>query len=135
MLFRSYPLGLSNFDGVSHFNLPPHETWVSYSETKISTDKTIDCQVRKLSTLMKKFNHEKIDLLKMDIEGSEYEVIDSIIHIPDTVRQFCVEFHHFCTNKTIEDTKNCILKIKSLGFNNFVEKPSTKELNELTFWR
>ena len=71
----------------------------------------------------------------MDIEGAEYEVIDSLDYMPKSVRQFCVEFHHFCTEKTIEDTKNAISKIKSFGFENFIEKTSTKPLNEITFWR
>jgi len=86
-----------------------------------------------LDELYKQYNN--ISLIKMDIEGSEYSVLENIEFIPESVKQLCVEFHHFCTNKTIEDTKNCILKINNLGFKNFIEKPSTKELNEITFWR
>ena len=79
--------------------------------------------------------YENISIVKMDIEGSEYDVIRSLEYVPSTVKQFCVEFHHFCTSKTIEDTKNMITILSNLGFKNFIEKPSTKQLNELTFWR
>ena len=79
--------------------------------------------------------YENISIVKMDIEGSEYGVIRSLEYVPSTVKQFCVEFHHFCTSKTIEDTKNMITILSNLGFKNFIEKPSTKQLNELTFWR
>ena len=79
--------------------------------------------------------YDNVSVVKMDIEGSEYSVIESLVEVPSCVRQFCVEFHHFCTDKTIEDTKNAISKLKSLGFDSFVEKPSDKQLSELTFWR
>lgn len=91
------------------------------------------CETISLNKIFEQYKN--ISVVKMDIEGSEYDVINSIEWIPESVRQFCVEFHHFCTNKTIDDTKNCILKINNLGFKNFIEKPSTKELNEITFWR
>jgi FkbM family methyltransferase len=80
-------------------------------------------------------NHNNISVIKMDIEGSEYDVIECLSEIPDSVKQFCVEFHHFCTEKTIDDTNNAISKLNSLGFENFFEKPSDKKLSELTFWR
>ena len=82
-------------------------------------------------------SYKNISVIKMDIEGSEYDIIAGLKFIPDSVRQFCVEFHHFCTDKTLEDTKEMIKILSKLGFEKFVEKPSTKhkQLNELTFWR
>ena len=79
--------------------------------------------------------YDNISVVKMDIEGAEYDVIETLEKIPESVTHFCVEFHHFCTSKTIEDTKHCINILDSLGFKNYVEKPSPKLLNELTFWR
>ncbi len=79
--------------------------------------------------------YDNISVVKMDIEGAEYDVIEVLKEIPESVKQFCVEFHHFCSDKTLEDTKNSINILASLGFNNYAEKPSPKPLNELTFWR
>jgi len=79
--------------------------------------------------------YDNISVVKMDIEGAEYDVIKDLQSIPPSIKQFCVEFHHFCTDKTIEDTKKMIELLAKLGFNYFVEKPSPKPLNELTFWR
>lgn len=47
-----------------------------------------------LVTLMKKYRWSKIDLLKIDIEGAEYEVIRSILKNKIKALQICVEFHN-----------------------------------------
>jgi hypothetical protein len=47
-----------------------------------------------LDSLMKQNKHDHIDLLKLDIEGCEYEVIDQILKCRLPVKQICVEFHH-----------------------------------------
>jgi FkbM family methyltransferase len=47
-----------------------------------------------LSSLMAQNRHQHIDLLKLDIEGSEYEVIDDLLQRRIPIRQICVEFHH-----------------------------------------
>ena len=86
-----------------------------------------------LNFLLEKYKN--VSVIKMDVEGSEYEIIDNLKEVPETVRQICVEFHHFCSNKTIEDTYRCIEKLKSLGFENYVEKQSHHKLSEVTFWR
>jgi len=47
----------------------------------------------------------KPSLIKMDIEGAEYDVLLECIGIP----QVCVEFHHHCmTSKTFDDTQKLI---------------------------
>lgn len=47
-----------------------------------------------LITLMKMFHWNKIDLLKIDIEGAEYEVISSLLKNKIKASQICVEFHN-----------------------------------------
>lgn len=64
--------------------------------------------------LLKEYNN--ISVLKMDIEGAEYSVIDNLegINIP----QITVEFHYW--NKEIpfkkEDAEKCIIKMETLGY-------------------
>ncbi len=47
-----------------------------------------------LKTLMRENGFDHIDLLKLDIEGCEYEVIDQLLRRRLRVNQLCVEFHH-----------------------------------------
>jgi len=50
--------------------------------------------VRHIATIMKELGHGSIDLLKMDIEGAEYGVIEDLSSSQIPIGQICVEFHH-----------------------------------------
>ena len=54
----------------------------------------IEVQMHSLKTIMDKLGHNKIDILKMDIEASEYPVIADIVHQGLEIDQILVEFHH-----------------------------------------
>jgi FkbM family methyltransferase len=52
-------------------------------------------------------------LIKMDIEGAEYDVLSECIG----VKQICVEFHHHCiSTKSFQNTQECIDKMISEGY-------------------
>lgn len=91
------------------------------------------CKTVSLESLFEKY--ENISVVKMDIEGSEYDLINNLKSVPESVKQFCIEFHHFCSSKTIEDTKSTIEGMKKFGFLEFVEKPNSPKLTEITFYR
>ena len=59
-------------------------------------------------------HYQNISVLKMDIEGAEYEVLDSLVSID--VPQICVEFHHVCTDYTIADTMRCVERLRRMGY-------------------
>jgi len=82
-------------------------------------------------------SYNNISLIKMDIEGSEYNVIKALSSIPDTVKQVCVEFHHFCTDHTLDDTQKMVDHLGQLGFTvGYQNKPnSSNPFAELTLLR
>jgi FkbM family methyltransferase len=89
-----FPIGLAAEDGTIEFSVPKKPKEGSYSIPMEGVERvTFHCN--KLSTIMGENGHKALDLLKMDIEGFEYEVIDQVLseHIP--IRQICVEFHHW----------------------------------------
>lgn len=76
-------------------------------------------EVCKLSTILKTNNHIKIDLLKLDIEGSEYDVIDEIINENIKISCLCIEFHAENNNynkKSISKINDYLNKLISLGY-------------------
>lgn len=90
--FKFFEYGLSNKDGNISFDAPPNPDWASYKE---SITGQFSFPVKKLSTIIKELGHEnkKIDFIKMDIEGSEYSVIDDIMQESIHPYQMSVEFH------------------------------------------
>ncbi len=53
-----------------------------------------------LNSILKKI-HNKKNLLKMDIEGSEYKVIDHIINHHSKIKMLVIEFHWINKNKNL----------------------------------
>ena len=66
-------------------------------------------------------NVERIDVLKLDIEGAEYEVLESVSHAAlDRVGQLIVEFHDHCVPEcTPGRTRAIIDRLRSAGFRVF----------------
>ena len=76
---------------------------------------TITCGSINLNTYIKTNNIEKIDYLKIDCEGAEYEIIESLDeqYLTNNIDKICLEYH---LNKNGEI--NTILnKLKKCGFN------------------
>ena len=86
------PYGLAAKSGVNTFALPANPVEGSYA--LLPTGKgTVSFECRSLGDLMRENNLQRVDLLKMDIEGFEWEVLDSILTQRLNVSQICVEFH------------------------------------------
>lgn len=78
-----------------------------------------------LEDIIKENNLEYIDLLKIDIEGSEYEIMPKINdEIYSKIKQITVEFHDFIDIDLKIKTKNIIYQMESLGFST-MSKPIT----------
>ena len=60
--------------------------------------------------------HDAIDLLKIDIEGFEYEVLESCLSHGISIRQLCVEFHDFFPEIPKAKTNEMIRMLRSHGF-------------------
>jgi FkbM family methyltransferase len=91
---RIHELGLAGFDGTAEFAAAAEPSNIYYSMVHQPGARTIRAEVRTLQSLMAMLGHRRIDLLKIDIEGAEYDVIDQFVHAGTDVTQFLVEFHH-----------------------------------------
>jgi len=94
----------SNPDWVSESITPSHNT--------VNPSDFYEAQTIGLQELLER--HRDISVLKMDIEGAEYDVLNSIDKLD--IPQICVEFHHFCTAFTVDDTDRCIEHLKDMGY-------------------
>ena len=91
--YHFFDVGLWEKEDKLKFYAPKNPSHVSHSLLNLQkTENYIELKVKRLSHIMQENGHEKIDLLKLDIEGAEYKVIDSIIEDRIDIRIICVEF-------------------------------------------
>lgn len=126
--FVFHPVGLAAYDGVARFHPPDNPTYKSYSLLDADPGaRTVEAPVKRLSSIMRDLGHDRIDLLKMDIEGAEYDVLPDVLdaHVP--VDQILVEFHHRFPSVGIDATRNALRLLKEHGYRIISVSPSGEE--------
>ena len=131
--FRFYDFGITSYDGAAMFY--PHPNPKHVSHTVLTRRKQggsgIEVQFRRLKTVMDMLGHNRIDILKMDIEGAEYEVLDDLLSSGIEIGQLLVEFHHEKRFREagILRTKKCIAELQKRGFRIFYVSKSQEEFS------
>ncbi len=131
--FILHEYGLADFDGEVTFYPPAREDYISHSmlaEAK-SWREPITVAVKSLPTITKELGHHRIDLLKMDIEGAEYQVIANLKNHSQRPRQILVEFHHRFPGVGLEKTRQAMRQLKDLGYRLFSVSASGEEFGFL----
>lgn len=132
--FHFYPYGLAAIDGSITFSEPAEQNIHSLkiSDMEVEGDaglKTHKLPVHRLSTIMQNLKHDKIDILKMDIEGAEYEVIEDILEASLPISQILIEFHHRFKNIGIGKTQKAISQLNNAGYRIFSVSASGEEMS------
>jgi FkbM family methyltransferase len=95
--FHMHPYGISpGASGIMEFHLPANPRAVSgslVSHQEVDKNQVERLMMKSFQDIMQETGHDHIDVLKMDIEGSEYEVLESIMKSGVPIRQLLVEFH------------------------------------------
>ena len=111
--------GVWNEKKTVRFYSPSKENYPGHSITNLqNTTDYIEAPVDKLGNIMRSLQHQHIDLLKIEIEGSEYVVIEDLLRDKLDVRVILVEFDEFhhregkvlATINRINQTSNKLLK-------------------------
>lgn len=93
--FNFYEYGISDEDGIKDFYLPRNPRDISGSLMKnANTGRKIQIPFKTMATIMQELGIDEIDILKLDIEGSELEVIPNILKSGLKFKQLCVEIHY-----------------------------------------
>lgn len=129
-IFHEY--GIAAYDGLARFYPPENPEWVSHTllDRQATAKQSIEVPVRCLKTIMSDLEHERVDLIKMDIEGAEYKVVGDMLNaIPPAggAKQILIEFHHRFVGKGVGPTSACIRALKKNGFHSFFISSSTED--------
>ena len=129
--FKFYPWAASGTDG--EFFLYPRVQKKGKKSTVMYTfhkeagagDDGVKVKALTLQTIAKELGHSKIDVLKMDIEGAEYEVVDSLLASSLRPKMVLIEFHHRFkgigrnkTSKAVKDLREAGYLIASVSITN-----------------
>lgn len=117
--FRFYDFGISDKTGPATFYFPKNPDFVSGSvveQSNIDLENGIDVQLKTLDDTAHFLGHQKIDILKMDIEGSEYDVLENIVKSDLVIGQILIEFHDRFFENGKERTLRVLKILKEKGF-------------------
>lgn len=115
--FEFHEVGIADFDGEAVFYLPPRQDYVSHSligARQYNRD-SIRVPMIRLRTAMQNLGHNRIDILKMDIEGAEYAVLEDLVKEKIPVGQILVEFHHRLSSIGTGKTKRALALLEAYG--------------------
>jgi FkbM family methyltransferase len=125
-VFHEY--GVANFDGSCKFLPPENPAHISHTIVQRDTPRpAIVLPVQRLTTIMQSLGHDHVDVLKMDIEGAEYDVLSDLLSTEIRVGQLLVEFHHRWAEVGIEKTSHAIRSLNNAGYRIFSVSPTGEE--------
>ena len=103
--FRFQSVGLWSQDTSLRFYSPENPEHVSHSVVNLQrTQEYFEAEVRTLRTLMHDNKDQRIDLLKMDIEGAEHAVVLDILSNGPLPHAICLEFDQPCSIREMRKT-------------------------------
>jgi FkbM family methyltransferase len=115
-----HALGLWSQDRTMRFYAPENPAHVSHSIVNLQrTADYFEADCQKLETVMRMLGHGELSLLKLDVEGAEYEILASILngHIRPTV--LCMEFdegYHPLDDEYLSRILNMVRQVKDCGY-------------------
>lgn len=130
--FKFYEYGIDIESRIVKFYLPKNTDYVSGSiiaHSNLDTDKSINVKMKSFQDIINELGHQKIDILKIDIEGAEFNVLESILETKIQIDQILIEFHErFLPNGKLK-RKNAINLLHLKGFDLFAVSDTLEELS------
>jgi FkbM family methyltransferase len=109
-----HPYGLWSSDEMRTFYGPEHPAYVSNSAVNLyHQPEAFSASCRSLESLMEEFGHDRVDLLKLDIEGSEYDVLEPVMRGELQIPVLCMELHKVDSVRHMAET---VWRLESAGY-------------------
>jgi FkbM family methyltransferase len=127
--FHFHPVGVAGYDGTAEFaasSKPDDPSFTLAGHASSGTERA-HCEVRRLSTLAQQLGHRCIEMIKIDIEGAEYAVIDDLLRSELKAHQILVEFHHRFKGVGHDRTAQAVQSLRRAGYRIFAISPNGQE--------
>ena len=124
-----HSIALAEFDGMLTLHPPANPDHVSFSQIPHAgtQDEPVTVPARRLSSILDDLGHTRLDVLKIDIEGSEYGVVSDILASGLAIDQLLVEFHHRFDTVPITATRDAVRSLRHAGFALYHVSPRGEE--------
>lgn len=130
--FRLLEYGVDTQTHHVTFYLPNNEAHVSGSmvqTSNVSEKMAIRVPMKKFADIASELGHNRIDVLKMDIEGAEYIVVEDILNSQVEVTQILIEIHERFFPDGKERTAKLFDVLYKKGYALFGHSVSNEELS------
>lgn len=130
--FHFYPYGLGERTEHVKFHLPKNKAHVSgsiFDHQLVSDEDYVSVPLKSFSDIIKETGHRTIDVLKMDIEGSEYVVLDSILESDIQINQLLLETHERFFPDGKSKGKQFFATLKAHGYRIFAISDTYQEIS------
>jgi len=130
--FNFFDYGIDAKTGFVNFNLPKNENYVSGSilnHQNVNENNTVSVPMKCFKDITQLLGHKHIDVLKIDIEGSEYVVIDDILAGGVEIDQILLELHERFFDDGKAKTRALLKSLKDHGYSVFAVSDSAEEIS------
>ena len=122
--FSAHHAAIAAHDGPIRMQLSHDPRSSSVSAAGLyDSDRYVELPGRTLPSLMAELGDERIDLLKLDVEGSEYELLPQIDLRAFGVKVFAIQLHH---TGTVADARALIGELRRQGYQPVACRPAVK---------
>jgi FkbM family methyltransferase len=128
--FHFHPVGVAGADGTLALHAPPDPTHVSYGlVARKGSAEVVEVPVRTVRSLMTELGHARVDVLKADVEGAEYEMLADLLAHGPVVGQLLLEFHHHLPTIPLSRTTRAVADLRAAGYRLFHQSAAGPEMS------
>lgn len=133
---RLHPFGIWDTEGTLSFFMPENKSHVSHSLVNLQKSNShIQVPVRTIQSVLEELGHQHVDLLKLDVEGAEYQIINSVLAAKIPVGVLCIEYDETASNHLDRDymvrIKSSIDTLTAAGYRVIAQEPDCRNFTLL----
>jgi FkbM family methyltransferase len=125
--FHFHDFGIAAFNGTLNFFPPKKPGRVHYSQERQRFHRADQPQfageVLRLQTIAERLGHRRIDVLKLDVEGTEFDCIPDLLESGIEIGQLLVEVHYHFPSRSFASGAALLKRIVAAGFQCFDISP------------